>query len=103
VVGATTTSGPTSESSSTDSTAGWCGESGRTGSANGAAAVGQRCQLLSCFRPSMILCTTLGLVKCGQVFILLFSLIKFLSNVADKVEAEIGVFLFIFVVEIPIS
>jgi len=51
----------------------------------------------------MILCTTLGLVECGQVFILLFSLIKFLSNVADKVEAEIGVFLFIFVVEIPIS
>jgi hypothetical protein len=45
--GATTTSGPRSESSSTDSTDGWCGGSGRTGATSGAAAVGKRCHAVS--------------------------------------------------------
>ena len=47
VVGATTTSGLTSESSSTNSMAGSCGEFGRIGPANGAAAAGQRCRAAS--------------------------------------------------------
>ena len=40
-------SGLTSESSSTNSMAGWCGEFGRIGSASGAAVAGQRCHSAS--------------------------------------------------------